>query len=140
MFDLVNLDHVKKVNSLMYAIQKFGSVPGKKALHKIIYFANLKAEIFPFQWHKYGPYSEELNYVLDDTIMEQLVEVAPTNLLVRTGQQLNMKLSSRGLDFLESSAPSDTSIKKAVDFAFDILNGKNPRQMELLASTHYIVT
>jgi uncharacterized protein YwgA len=132
--------HLNKFNSLLYTIQKFGSVPGKKALHKIIYFANLRAETYAFQWHKYGPYSEELNYILDDAIMEGLVDVAPTDLLVRNGQQLNMKLSNIGLDILKSSHSMNASVKKSVNFAYDILKEKNPRQMELLASTHYILT
>ena len=131
--------HINKINSLLYAIQKFDTVPGKKALHKIIYFANLRAETYSFQWHKYGPYSEELNYILDDAIMEGLIDVTPTNLRVRNGQQLNMKLSSSGLDILKSSHSTNTSVKKSVDFAYDVLSGKNPRQMELLASTHYIL-
>lgn len=124
--------------AILYAIKRFGSIPGKKALQKIMYFANLKTQMFSFQWNKFGPYSEELKYALDDCIMEELVDVNPIDLLTRDRRQFNMELSNKGLD-LARSLDLDDPAKDSIDFAYEVLRNKNPREMELLASTHYIV-
>lgn len=34
--------------NMLYAIRKFNSVPGKKALQKILYFAKVKSNIYLF--------------------------------------------------------------------------------------------
>lgn len=124
--------------AVLYAIRKFGSIPGKKALHKIMYFAGLKANIYTFQWNKFGPYSEELTYDFDDGVVEGLIDVNPTNLKSRDGKQYNMQLSHHGLDTL-NSFELDEVTKRSIDFAYKILVEKSPRKMELLASTYYIV-
>jgi len=124
--------------AILYAIKRFGSIPGKKALQKIMYFANLKTQMYSFQWNKFGPYSEELKYALDDYILEELIDVTPIDLLTIDRRQFNMKLSSRGLDLAQSLTLDDIT-KASVDFAYEVLREKNPREMELLASTHYIM-
>ena len=39
------------------AVEAFGTVRGRKALHKVLYFANLKQHLFKYQWYRYGTYS-----------------------------------------------------------------------------------
>jgi uncharacterized protein len=58
------MDHAK----IMYAIEATGEITGRKKLQKIIYIA--KKLSFPFQerfqFHFYGPYSEELTLRIEE--------------------------------------------------------------------------
>lgn len=123
---------------MLYSISKFGKVPGKKALQKMVYFANIKTNSFVFRWHKYGPYSEELKYDLDAAIMEKLVHVEPVPLPKNDGIQFDIKLSIQGRRALRAT-PITKEMKTAVELSYKLLNHKGSREMELLASVHYII-
>lgn len=127
-----------KSSAVLYAIKKFDVVPGKKALQKIMYFANIRSSLFSFQWNNYGPYSEELNYIFEDAAIDGTIHVMPKSFSNSEIKQYNMELSESGSSGLESFK-LDRKLKTSVDFAYKILRGKTPRQMELLASVHYIV-
>lgn len=127
--------------ALLSSIRKFNVVPGKKALHKINYFANLKTDIFMYEWRNWGPFSQEIQQFYDDAYLENIISVNEET-LGNSGTQYNIELDEKGSQILKNleqkqELPKDR-IDKAVDFAYALLNGKTPRQMEILASVHYV--
>ena len=125
--------------AMLYTVNKFKMVPGKKALQKILYFSNLKSNVFNFQWNTYGPYSEELQYLFDDSYVDNIITVKKTPLQFTSGTQYDTSLSSKGEEYLKT-LNKDPSIKKAINFSYSLLKNKSPREMELLSSVHYIAT
>ncbi len=129
----------RKNYAILKTMKEFDKIEGRKALQKILYFINLEAKIFPYQWNTYGPYSEEIKYQLDDMVLDGRISVEKVELATRGRIQYNMKLTERGqsfLDSLEATPEIDSKIKNV----HTLLNGKSPREMELLASAHYIAT
>ena len=126
-----------KFTEMLFAIKKFGSVSGKDALQKIMYFASIKSNTYSFQWNKYGPYSEELKHTFDYAIIEGAVEYYPIDTPDTNGQKFNIRLTSQGEELLNSSVLNNYA-RESIDFAYQILKNKSPIQMELLASVHYI--
>lgn len=129
---------LNKDAAMLYAIKKFKVVPGKKALQKILYFANIKTDAFSFQWNNFGPYSEELNFLFEDAAIDGVIEVTPKSFPNSEILQYNMRLSDSGLELL-NCMKIDRKVKAGIDFAYRVLKGKTPRKMELLASVHYII-
>lgn len=125
----------KKDYSVLKAVETFGSVNGRKALHKILYFANLKTRTFKYQWYTYGPYSPELAYKIADHVCDRSIDVKEDN----SGGMIryDMSLSESGSNLLSND--SHEAIDSALDRAHALLHGMQPRQMELLASIHFIV-
>jgi len=129
--------------TLLSVIDKFGTVPGKKALHKIIYFTNLQTDDFVYRWNNYGPYSEEVQQFYEDASLDNIIQVKE-EALGGFATQYNMSLDQRGKKMLEELSKNKNTdfeeITPAIDFAYNLLHKMTPRQMELLASVHYITT
>ena len=132
---------MNKEYSLLKAINKFDIVPGKKALHKILYFTNLQTHDFTYRQNNFGPYSEDIQQFYVDASSDNTILVRE-EALNEVAIQYNISLDQRGKTQLETLTSDETInhkvIDSAIDFAYDLLNDKNPRQMELLASVHYI--
>ena len=129
--------------TLLNAIEKFGTIPGKKALHKILYFTNLQTGDFIYRWNNYGPYSDEVQQFFDDAYLDNITNVQE-EILNNDATQYNTSLTQLGNQTLQSLKEDDSinheKINNAIDFSYNLLQNKSPRQMELLASTHYIVS
>ncbi|PBO85844.1 MAG: hypothetical protein COA77_01390 [Thaumarchaeota archaeon] len=128
--------------TLLSVIDKFGTVPGKKALHKITYFTNLQTDDFIYRWNNYGPYSEEVQQFFDDAYLNDNIAVDEIQ-LNNVARQYNTSLTEQGTTRLEYFRNINNEnyerINSSIDFAYNLLNEKNPRQMEILASVHYII-
>ena len=61
--------------AVLKAVEVFGTVRGRKALHKILYFANLKEHMFKYQWYKYGPYSPDLAPTIANHVSSESLRV-----------------------------------------------------------------
>jgi uncharacterized protein YwgA len=133
----MKLTNENKDANILYALKKFSSVPGKDALQKIMYFASMKSNAFPFRWNKYGPYSEELKYAFDDAIMEGTVDYTKVDMPIKDSHQFNIKLTRQGEELLSSFVLDDIT-KESIEFAYQILKNKSPRRIELLSYVHYI--
>lgn len=120
-----------KDHAVLKAVQVFGTVKGRKALHKILYFAGLKTNLFKYQWYEYGPYSPELSYKITDHVFDQSLDVK--------GARYDMSLSASGGRMLGRSRYKE--LDSAILWAHEIL-GKDmpPRQLELVASVHYLLS
>lgn len=132
---------MNKDYALLSSIRKFGVMPGKKAFHKINYFANLKTDLFIYEWRNWGPFSQEIQQFFDDAYLENIISVKEET-LANSSTQYNILLDQKGVQILENLSQQQelnkNEIDDATDFSYELLNGKTPRQMEILASVHYI--
>jgi uncharacterized protein len=114
----------------MALIREAGEVIGRKKLQKIIYIA--KKINFPFQerynFHFYGPYSEELTLKIEE--MCNLGFVHETKEQKGGYYQYRYTLSEEGTNFLLMSSPDMPNLK---DFTLDI-NEKSSRFLELVST------
>ncbi len=129
--------------TMLSVIERFGTVPGKKALHKIIYFTNLQTEDFLYRWNNYGPYSEEVQQFYEDSSLDNIIKVREET-LGGSATQYNMALDQSGRNRLGELTNNDNidreRILSAVNSSYELLHEMTPRQMELLASVHYVTT
>jgi len=79
-----------------------------------------------------------VKYLFEDTVDDGLLDITPIPLKNKDAKQYNMKISEKGIDFINKNCLSST-LNTKIDFVFGILKDKSPRQMELLASVHYII-
>lgn len=127
--------------ALLSSIRKFDIVPGKKALQKINYFANLKTDLFMYEWRNWGPFSQEIQQFYDDAFLEDVISVHEKP-LANSAIQYNIELDEKGSQILgrleQKQELNKDSIDDSINFAYGLLKEKTPRQMEILASVHYI--
>lgn len=122
-------DHAK----LMQAFMVSGEIVGRKKLQKMIYIA--KKVAFPFQerfqFHFYGPYSEELT-----TRVEELCNMGFVNeVKEKKGGyfQYRYTLTDTGKEFLSLN---DVDMPCLADCLCD-MNGQNARFLELVSTVLY---
>ena len=124
-----------KDHAVLKAVQVFGTVKGRKALHKILYFAGLKTSLFKYQWYEYGPYSMELSYKITDHVFDQSLDVKEDD----GGASCDMSLSASGGRMLGRSRYEE--LDSAIIWARGILGeGMPPSQLDLVASVHYLLS
>lgn len=122
-------DHAK----LMHAIAVSGEVIGRKKLQKMIFIA--KKLSFPFcekfQFHFYGPYSEELTVRVEELCnMGFLQEVKEK----KGGYfQYRYTLTEGGIEFLAENQPEIPHIQAC----FTDMNNQNARFLELVSTVLY---
>ena len=121
----------RKDYAVLKAEQVFGSVKGRKALHKILYFANLETDMFKYQWYAYGPYSTELAYKIADHVLYRHLDEDDAGGKTRH----DMSLSESGGRLLGGARHEH--IDSALGRAHALLRDAPPRRMDLLASVHY---
>ncbi len=129
-------NHIK-MYAVLKALDKFDEIPGRKALQKILYFVNLKERIFPYQWNSYGPYSEEVKYMMEDMVGNGQISVERKKLFTGRRFQFNMKIADRGRELLDSIGQKP-ELDAVMESVHKLMSSKRPRMMELLASVHYI--
>lgn len=122
-------DHAK----LMYAIEATGEITGRKKLQKIIYIA--KKLSFPFQerfqFHFYGPYSEELTLRMEELSNMGFIEEVREK---KGGYfQYRYTLTDSGKEFLSLT---DVEMPSLSDCLVD-MNDQNARFLELVSTVLY---
>jgi uncharacterized protein len=122
-------DHAK----LMHAVLVSGEIVGRKKLQKMIYIA--KKMSFPFQerfqFHFYGPYSEELTLRVEELCNMGFLEECKEN---KGGySQYRYCLTESGREFL---AMSGVEMPNLEDCFMD-MNGQNARFLELVSTVLY---
>ena len=125
-------DHAK----IIHAISTAGEISGRKKLQKIVYIA--KKLDFPFkekyQFHFYGPYSEELTLRVEELCnMGYLNEVREK----RAGYyQYCYSVTDAGRDFLSMQ---EVDMPALPDCLLD-MNGQNARFLELVSTVLFFDT
>lgn len=125
-------DHAK----IMYAIAHVGEITGRKKLQKIIFIA--KKLDFPFHekfnFHFYGPYSEELSLRIEELINLEFIHEEKTD---RGGYiEYRYSLTEAGKEFLKM-----TKVEMAqLPLCLTLLNKENARFLELVSTILYFDT
>ncbi len=123
---MVLKDHAK----LMQAIMVSGEIIGRKKLQKMIYIA--KKIHFPFndrfQFHFYGPYSEELTTRVEELCNMGFIDEVKEK---KGGYfQYRYKLTDSGKEFLSLN---EVDMPSLTEF-FEDMNGQNARFLELVST------
>ncbi len=128
---------------ILSAFSRMGTIPGRKTLQKLVYFlkeTGLDID-FRFQWDRFGPYSSELGYYVEDLVAERLVESetkeVPLSFEEGPGVQYNFHLSNKSRDLLSSIVISQTD-KTRIDRVITLIREITPHNLELYASVHYV--
>lgn len=106
---------------------------GKKALQKSIYFFSLKHGYFHFRWADYGPFNAEVQQIVQDLVHSNKINI----------REIQTKKKSAVIQNMQYNADSETfehfpeDMDKTLDHIVDFIEGKSPRDLELLASVHY---
>ena len=106
---------------------------GKKALQKSIYLFSLKHGRFNFKWADYGPFNVEVQQIVQDLMHGNRINISykPTHLSGAVIQNMQYNTSSEPLE--EFPEDMDKTLGHIVRF----IDGRTPRNLELLASVHY---
>lgn len=126
----------QKDYAVLRAVEVFGTVRGRKALHKVLYFANLKQHLFKYQWYKYGPYSPDLAPTIANHVFSKSLYVEKDESGGKP--RYDMSLAAGGRRLLGHGP--EPEIDAAVEWAHGLLDGMDPREMELMASVHYLAS
>ncbi|MFA9559916.1 YwgA family protein [Evansella sp. AB-rgal1] len=118
---------------LLAVLKETGEIVGRKKLQKLIYIAK-KLE-FPFfekyQFHMFGPYSEELNLRVEEMCHLMFVEEVKEK---KAGYyQYRYTLSQKGDEFLQLS---DYELPKTKEILNEI-NSKSSKFLELVSTVLY---
>ena len=129
---------------LLYTLKRAGTLPGKKVFQKLVYFlkeAGLPVR-FRFMWDKWGPYSQELAYYIDDLVAEGLVKssttTAPLHREGTQGIQYNYSITTKGSENVPDLGPSDEKSQKIAK-VLKLAKEVSWQNLELYASVHYLV-
>ena len=108
-------------------------VMGKKALQKSIYFLSLSCSSFYFRWADYGPFSGEVQQIVQDLVSNK-------NILIRDVETKQPHMFIKKMTYVDGSSDFE-DFPHVLDVALDgivkFTAGKSPRELELLASVHF---
>ena len=127
---------VKDYARIINAVASVGEISGRKKMQKIIYIA--KKISFPFeekfQFHFYGPYSDELTMQIEELCeMGYLHEEKEK----KSGYwQYCYSISEAGEDFLKLYQVDEPNLKECLED----MNGQNARFLELVSTVLYFDT
>lgn len=122
-------DHAK----IMYAIANAGEVVGRKKLQKMIFIA--KKLQYPFQekfnFHFYGPYSEELSLRVEELINLRFINEIKEE--KSNYVQYRYSLTEAGEEFLQMNNVYMENFQQC----FAMMNNENARFLELVSTVLY---
>jgi uncharacterized protein len=118
-----------------YLIDKKGSIPGKKAFQKYMYFFDAKGVPTPlnFRIHHFGPYSSELDYETDNLEIYGAITVSQNTggngFVIQPGKKTKGLIES-GNDFIQEHLSK-------IEFVLDSLPNES-KILELWSTTHFV--
>ena len=107
---------------------------GKKALQKSLYFFNLKSNCFSFRWADFGPMSGEIQQIVHDLEACRRIKINPVETGTPNAVLKQMKYIPKDPDL--QVLPD---LDEALDETMKFVAGRNSRDLELLASVHFLV-
>ncbi len=119
---------------LLYIIDRVSTSTNRHTIQKLVYFINLYTDRYNFRWTSSGPFSQELSYHLDDLAFERYVS---------NWQNHDSDIPSRHnarlmKDRRQHRSRIDRVAKGAADKILNLMKKKNARELDLLASVHYL--
>lgn len=122
----------RKEYAVLKAVEVFGTVKSREALSSILYFADLKRHTFNYRWCAYGVCSPELEPMISYHVYFSFDAKGKRE----EKAEHDLRLSARGVRLLGNNRHEE--IDAALDWARGLLDGVSPRQMDLLASVHFL--
>ncbi|RNJ76964.1 MAG: hypothetical protein EB828_02055 [Nitrosopumilus sp. D6] len=117
------------------ATDTMGGMPGKKALQKSIYFFTRSHGRFYYKWADYGPFSGEVQHIVADFMYMDKIRINDIHTQKPEAVIKNMKYNKGNFpDFRDFPPKFDKTLDSIILFIKD----KKPRELELLASVHYL--
>ncbi|CAI9831753.1 hypothetical protein IBTHAUMO2_400004 [Nitrosopumilaceae archaeon] len=121
-----------------------GGVEGKKALQKMIYFFTLEQGGLYYRWANYGPFSPELHHIVVYLLRAGKIraEPVPTGKPGATISRMTYPVPEGGdhNDAAPVRIPDDLEreLDSVLEFAGRVDRKRQPRELELLASVHFL--
>ncbi len=108
---------------------------GRTIIQKLFYFLKQKSEsvTYEFEMHHFGPYSFELSQKMDDLISDQVMSDASEE---RQKSEYQIGINSQSL--IREYSNYIQAIEPIVDNVVTELRHYNPRNLELIATVHYV--
>ncbi|MFC4736460.1 YwgA family protein [Bacillus daqingensis] len=124
------LEHAK----LLAMLKNTGSIAGRKKLQKMVYIAKRMKQPFreKFQFHMYGPYSEELTLQVEEMCNASFVEEVKEK--ISGYYQYRYSLSDKGESFLHAVLDEEEPIDSQL---MQELNGCSSKFLELVSTVLY---
>lgn len=118
-----------------YLADKKGSIPGKKAFQKYMYFLDAKGVPTPlsFRIHHFGPYSSDLDYQTDNLEIEGAIQV----LANASGTGFVIQPGRKSKNIIESGSDYISENEEKINFVLDALPSES-RILELWSTTHFV--
>lgn len=132
------MDVLSKYHALMMLLNTVGGVSGRKKLQKMVYLLQEAGCPFKerFDYHLYGPYSEELAIKLDEMkflgLLEEKVDITPSGY-----KQYIYLLSELGKQYLRKYEDASIVPHHFEKLAYE-LNCYAPRTLELIATLRFL--
>jgi len=127
---------------IAYIVKKWNEVnldikPGRTIIQKVVYF--LKAKGLPisysFEIYRYGPYSQELYYRMDDLIVDNIIKD------VSDRKDRSEYIPGDEIDnLINTFKPKIEPLTKDIDLIVQVFNNMGPGLLELLSTIHYLQT
>ena len=111
-------------------------IMGRKAMQKSFYFLNQHEDFFTFKWHDYGPFSGELQQITKDLVSNGNISLKEIKTKKQDAVINHMTFSDDNNPyFSEECIPKE--IHSRMNKVLNLVIGRKPRELELLASVHY---
>jgi len=115
-------------SSILKLARRLGIISGKKALQKYVYFLQ-EAESVPlglrYDMYQYGPYSQELEWTTRE---------------MEATRRINVRVVDETFQISTTYAGSDSEPDPVINRLVEKLGENRPRDLELLASLHYLAS
>ncbi|CAM3770137.1 YwgA family protein [Alkalicoccus chagannorensis] len=119
---------------LLAMMQHTGEIVGRKKLQKLVYIAKQMNQPFreKYQFHMYGPYSEELTLQVEEMCQAQFVSEEREK---KSGYyQYRYSLTEQGKTFVDAVLPESTALDSAL---LAELNEASSKFLELVSTILY---
>jgi uncharacterized protein len=114
--------------------QHSGSL-GRTAMQKLVYFAKVLGAPIPcsFNIYTYGPYSDAVYFAMDSLCADEVIVD-----LSRAPESSNYRLGANADELLTAYAKQVEPHRALIDRVVGALGGYKPRELELIATLHFI--
>jgi uncharacterized protein YwgA len=112
-----------------------GGFLGRTAMQKLVYFANVLGTPIPcsFNIYTYGPYSDAVYFAMDSLQADEVVEDRSPK-----SDYSNYRLGPNANELLTAYAADVEPHRALIDRVVGALGGYKPRELELIATLHFI--
>lgn len=108
---------------------------GRTAMQKLVYFAKVLDVPIPcsFEIYTYGPYSETVTFSIDSLLADDVLKDVS-----QKADYSNYRLGENGRKILTKYSDQIRPYQNRIDSIIKCLGGFEPKQLELVATLHFI--